>query len=59
MGSERQEGDQSELGHGRGCGRGTHCSGNSVAYWIFWVKEKFLQPALEQMAFMPIWLEKL
>ena len=37
----------------------THISGKSVAYWIFWVKEKLLQPALEQMAFIPSSLEKL
>lgn len=37
----------------------TYWSGNSLAYWIFWVREKLLQPALEQMAFMPASLEKL
>lgn len=37
----------------------THTSGKSVAYWIFWVKEKLLQPALEQIAFIPSSLEKL
>lgn len=42
-----------------GVGGDTHCSGNSVAYWIFWVKEKLSQPALEQMLFMPAVLEKL
>lgn len=52
-------GQQSRVGGQPGVGWGTHSSGNSVAYWIFWVKEKLLQPALEQMAFKPASLEKL
>lgn len=54
---------ESETGGGQwaqiGVGQATHWSGNSVAYWIFWVKEKLSQPALEQMAFIPTSLEKL
>lgn len=46
-------------GHGLGQGRDTHCSGNSTAYWIFWVREKLSQPELEQIASMPALLEKL
>lgn len=57
---EEKTGEEEEKGQIGVRGRpATYSSGNSVAYWIFWVREKLSQPALEQMAFMPASLEKL